>query len=187
MLYGRSMKKILFVLIPMICLGQVNSVRISDKGLDPIFAKKDLIAISNQKAEPYNGVNWENEIIDSVDLDIKHYRFNSMALDTNGIPCVVYNPGGFNTIMFAWSTDSGWQKEVVESGLKRYGFSLIIDDSNTTHLSYYRRNDSLDMTVLFQQMWHTFASRLVMAGVDIRAVQELMGHKSIKMAMKYSH
>ncbi len=36
-------------------------------------------------------------------------------------------------------------------------------------------------------MWHTFVSKLVMAGADIRAVQELMGHKSITMTMKYSH
>lgn len=34
---------------------------------------------------------------------------------------------------------------------------------------------------------HTFASRLVMAGEDIRTVQELMGHKNITMTMRYSH
>lgn len=34
---------------------------------------------------------------------------------------------------------------------------------------------------------HTFASRLVMAGVDIRTVQELLGHKSIVMTMRYAH
>lgn len=34
---------------------------------------------------------------------------------------------------------------------------------------------------------HTFASRLVMAGVDIRTVQELMGHKGIAMTVRYSH
>jgi site-specific recombinase XerD len=34
---------------------------------------------------------------------------------------------------------------------------------------------------------HTFASRLVMAGVDIRTVQELMGHKTISMTVRYSH
>jgi site-specific recombinase XerD len=34
---------------------------------------------------------------------------------------------------------------------------------------------------------HTFASRLVMAGVDLRTVQELLGHKCIAMTVRYSH
>ena len=34
---------------------------------------------------------------------------------------------------------------------------------------------------------HTFASRLVMAGVDIRTVAELMGHKTLAMTMHYTH
>ena len=34
---------------------------------------------------------------------------------------------------------------------------------------------------------HTFASRLVMAGVELRTVQELMGHKNILMTMRYAH
>jgi site-specific recombinase XerD len=34
---------------------------------------------------------------------------------------------------------------------------------------------------------HTFASRLVMAGVDLRTTQELMGHKTIQMTCRYAH
>jgi len=41
--------------------------------------------------------------------------------------------------------------------------------------------------VRFHDLRHTFGSRLGMAGVDIRTIQELMGHKDIKMTMRYSH
>lgn len=34
---------------------------------------------------------------------------------------------------------------------------------------------------------HTFASRLVMAGVDMRTVGELLGHSVMQMTMRYSH
>jgi site-specific recombinase XerD len=34
---------------------------------------------------------------------------------------------------------------------------------------------------------HTFASWLVMAGVDIRTVAQLMGHRTIQMTMRYAH
>ena len=34
---------------------------------------------------------------------------------------------------------------------------------------------------------HTFASRLVMAGVDLRTVGELLGHRTPSMTWRYSH
>ncbi len=34
---------------------------------------------------------------------------------------------------------------------------------------------------------HTYASQLVMAGVDLPTVKELLGHKSIEMTLRYSH
>jgi site-specific recombinase XerD len=34
---------------------------------------------------------------------------------------------------------------------------------------------------------HTYISRLVMAGADLRTVQDLCGHKDIKMTIRYSH
>ncbi|MGO9305542.1 MAG: tyrosine-type recombinase/integrase [Candidatus Korobacteraceae bacterium] len=34
---------------------------------------------------------------------------------------------------------------------------------------------------------HAFARRLVMAGFDLRTVQQLMGHKTIQMTCLYAH
>lgn len=39
----------------------------------------------------------------------------------------------------------------------------------------------------FHDLRHTCASWLVMAGVDLRAVAEILGHKTIRMTMRYSH
>jgi integrase len=53
------------------------------------------------------------------------------------------------------------------------------------------REGGKDTSRLEGYVWHsnrhTFASRLVMAGVDLRTVQELVGWRSLAMVQKYAH
>jgi site-specific recombinase XerD len=68
---------------------------------------------------------------------------------------------------------SALSKDSYERAVERLGFNVNITD---------RRQ-----RVVFHTLRHTYASWLVMAGVDLYTVQRLMGHKDITMTQRYAH
>jgi site-specific recombinase XerD len=56
----------------------------------------------------------------------------------------------------------------------RFWFDAAVKDAELANFTWH-------------SLRHTFASRLVMSGVDLRTVQELMGHKTIQMTVRYAH
>lgn len=80
------------------------------------------------------------------------------------------------------------------------GTDLIFRDNNGGAVEeisdqYYRIADALfnegitekQQKVVFHTLRHTYASWLVMKGVDLYTVKELMGHETIEMTMRYAH
>ena len=72
-------------------------------------------------------------------------------------------------------------------------FVFLTDQGKAFRRSPIRRwfENALAKASVMNFTWHclrhTYGSRLVMAGVDLRTVQELMGHKTIQMTVRYSH
>lgn len=80
-------------------------------------------------------------------------------------------------------------KELKKTSTNEYLFCNMdgtpIESVNRSFHTARRRSGIAYCT--FHCLRHTFATRAVMAGVDIVTVQELLGHKTIAMTKRYSH
>ncbi len=60
-----------------------------------------------------------------------------------------------------------------------------IADIKRSYCTAVKKSGIKDFT--FHDLRHTFASYLVMSGVDLNTVRELLGHKSLQMTLRYAH
>jgi len=71
-------------------------------------------------------------------------------------------------------------QERVESRVFPYKFS-------TVRIYFERARDQAGLNLRFHDLRHTFATRLIEAGVDIITVQQLLGHYSVTVTQRYTH
>ncbi len=88
----------------------------------------------------------------------------------------------------SYSLLSAWQRQTGGTGKTlvfpgRNGAPL--DNVRSSWGSLLKRAKIVDFR--WHDLRHHFASRLVMAGVDLNTVRELLGHSDIKMTLRYAH
>lgn len=102
------------------------------------------------------------------------------------------------------TTKSGRQREVplssqLELVLKRHRHlrgpwvfcqengKALTNDVLKRRLPAYCRKAGIGREVQWHTLRHTFASHLVVKGVPLKVIQELLGHATIEMTMRYAH
>ncbi len=126
-----------------------------------------------RRGEVFN-LNWADVDLDRANLTVhgtgaKNQQTRHVPLNTEALAVL-----------------EGWRNQTKDDGLIfpgksgerfnniRRSWSGVLDAAN---ISGFRLHD----------LRHTFASRLVMAGVDLNTVRELLGHSDYAMTLRYAH
>ncbi|PCI37913.1 MAG: recombinase [Thiotrichales bacterium] len=116
---------------------------------------------------------------DKVDFLIKNLTIIAANAKSNKIRHIPLNSEAFDVLKQC-------HKQSSKSGLvfpNKYGKCFNNIDKSWRRL--------LKKTMIedfhFHDLRHDFASKLVMAGVDLNTVRELLGHSDIKMTLRYAH
>ena len=97
-------------------------------------------------------------------------------------------------IIYVLHTKSGKPREIpMDSTLRELFKALpktgerVFDCMNLRKLYEAAVRQAKLEDVNFHTLRHTFASHLAMAGVDLKTIQELLGHQTFEMTLRYAH
>ena len=71
---------------------------------------------------------------------------------------------------------------------KRKGFAPLAEDLSNIKRSFASAvvRAKID-DFKFHDLWHTFASHMIMRGASLNEVQEILGHKTMTITLRYAH
>jgi len=123
-------------------------------------------------------LDWDDVHLERRQIDLKHTKNGSKRI-------VVLNERALEALRQCKTRRSSNTSRVF---LSRLGEAM---DSPKAWFKLVMKDAIVEDPALRDVTWHvfrhTFISRLVMAGVDLRTTQELAGHKDISMTVRYAH
>jgi len=122
----------------------------------------------------WRGIDFTNGVITLEDTKSRETRVVYLTSETEKMLNRI-GPGAPDELVFKSRTG----KEIKEVS---NAFQGAVDGTGLNDGIEDRRNK-----VTFHTLRHTFASWHVISGTDIRVLQQLMGHHSVAMTMRYSH
>ncbi len=118
-------------------------------------------------------LKWENVNLERESITIiqsKTLRRKTVAINQQAQEALNWlQANRYGELLFMWPWGDPIGKVTVYDAFKKACGRANIDDFR------------------FHDLRHTFASHLVMAGVDLVTVKELLGHKTINMTNRYTH
>ncbi len=124
---------------------------------------------SEQLRLRWSDVDFQNRhitIVKSKSGKSRHIPMNETVIDTlKSIPRMIHNPYVF------YGRKPG---EPLKNGVKNSDWKKCLKEAGILDFHWH-------------DLRHTFASRLVMKGVDLYTVSKLLGHHSLKMTERYAH
>ena len=131
-----------------------------------LFAIHTGMRFSEQTKLKWEEVDFRQRVVkirDSKSGKARHIPLNTVVLDVlKGIPRSIGCP-------FVFYTENGTQRTLMARQWPGWLKQAGVENFH------------------WHDLRHTFASRLVMRGVDLYTVKELLGHQSIEMTQRYAH
>ena len=116
--------------------GSLSSLAL-DKDNNPHISYFDMTSHPKDslKYVAFDGTNWMQEIIDPAFHT--HTSFDdALALDSQGVPHVVYYEEDAGILRYATRAASGWEIEDIGSGLLAHAVSLVMDKNDHPVIAY---------------------------------------------------
>lgn len=150
------------------------------------------LRIGELRGLQWGDVDWDRALVNVRRTDPGRPKMDPNAPKGNRPRLVPLTPDALNALV-GWFRDATrrkahhWVFPGASSWRGKARYTTRSEGNCATAMGRIAKAAGLDEEVTFHTLRHTYASWLVMRGVSLSAVQELLGHASVRQTERYAH